>query len=142
MKLTTPEAFAHSNKVWKNKCFNSWIDLSSPSKVRVFLSLHMTHIRQWGIILQSTLVLGLWNFCDQLAISSTRLRGMTQWTPKRKHTIFHNSWDIGQFRSKWSKVSLFLLHMQHQSTTTNFRLLKLSTVKIFLNAAVQIKNWP
>ena len=38
MKVTTPEAFAHSNKVWRKKSFNSWIDLSSPSKVHVFLS--------------------------------------------------------------------------------------------------------
>ena len=32
MKLTTFEVFAHSNKVWMKKSFNSWIDLSSPSK--------------------------------------------------------------------------------------------------------------
>ena len=53
MKVTEPEAFAHSNKVWRKKIFNSWINLSSPSKVCVFLSLYMTYIRQWGIILQS-----------------------------------------------------------------------------------------
>ena len=38
------------------------------------------------------------------------------------------------------QVSPFLLHMQHQSTTTSFHLLKLSRVKIFLNASVQIKK--
>ena len=71
IKVTKSKAFAHSNKVWRKKSFNSWIHLSSPSKVRVFLSLHMTHIRKWGIILHSNLVLSLQLLPDQLAIRST-----------------------------------------------------------------------
>ena len=52
--------------------------------------------------------------------------------------MFHNSsyW----CRSKWSVVSPFLLHMQHQSTTATFHLLKLSMVKIFPKATIQIKK--
>ena len=64
------------------------------SKVRVFISLQMTHIRQWGIILQSTLDLSLLNLFDQLAKSSTTLHNMTQWTQNSEHTIFQGSWDI------------------------------------------------
>ena len=47
-----------------------------------------------------------------------------------------------QCRSKWSRVSPFLLHIQHQSTTTTttFRLLKLSMAKIVPKAAIQIKK--
>ena len=44
-----------------------------------------------------------------------------------------------QCRSKWSRVSPFLLHIQHQSTTTTFCLLKLSMAKILPKTAVQIK---
>ena len=79
IKVKTPVAFAQSNKVWKKRSFNSWIDLSFLSKIHVFLSLQMTHIRQWGIILQSTLDLSLLNVFDQHAKSSTTLRGMTLW---------------------------------------------------------------
>ena len=79
MKVMKPKAFAHSNEVWRKKSFNSWIHLSSPSKVRVFLSLHMTHISKRGIILQSNLVLSLQLRPNQLAIRSTTPHGMTQW---------------------------------------------------------------
>ena len=71
MKVMKPKAFTHSNEVWRKKSFNSWIHLSSPSKVHVFLSLHMTHIRKWGIILQSNLVSSLQLLPNQLAIRST-----------------------------------------------------------------------
>ena len=110
MKVTTPKAFDYSNKVWKKNCYNSWIDLSSPSKVGVFLSLHMARIRQWAIMLQSTLVLSLLKLWGQLAISFTTLHGKTQWTPKREHTIFHNSWATRQCRSKWSSLPIPLTH--------------------------------
>ena len=114
MKEKTPEAFAQSRKVKKKKkvkakSFNSWIDLSIPSKVCAFRSLQMSHIRQWRIILQSTLIQSLLNLPDQFATSSTTLRSITQWTPNSVHTIFHNSWATWQCRSKCSTVSPFLL---------------------------------
>ena len=89
-----------------------------------------------------TLDLNLLNLFNQLVESSTTLRSMTQWTPNSEHTVFHNSWDTGQCRSKWSVITPFLLHIQHQSTTTTFRLLKLSMAKILPKAAVQIKKLP
>ena len=106
------------------------------SKVRVFISLQMTHIRHWGIIPQSTLDLSLLSLFDQLAKSSTTLHDMTQWTQNSEQAIFQGSWDTGQCRCKWSVISPFLLHIQDQSTTTTFRLLKLSMVEIFPKAAV------
>ena len=128
VKVGTPEAVAQSNKVWKNNSFKWWIDLSFPSKVCVFLSPHIPHIRQYGIILQITVVLCLLN---------------TTWhdpmRPNNEHTIFHNSWAIGPCMSKWSIVSPFCLRIQRQSTTTTCRLRKLSTVKIYPNTAVQMK---
>ena len=90
MKVTKLEPFAHSNKVWRKKSFNSWIHLSPPSKVRVFLSLHMTHIRKWGIILQSNLVLSLQLLPDQLAIRSTTPHGMTQWYHDKLPIVLNN----------------------------------------------------
>ena len=113
MKEKTPEALPNHAKSEKIKVkaisFNSWIDLSIPSKVRAFLSLQMTHIRQWGIILQSNLILSYLNLLDQLAISSKTLHSITQWTPNSVHTIVHNSWATWQCRSKCSTVSPFLL---------------------------------
>ena len=90
MKVTKTKAFAHSNEVWRKKSFNSWIHLSSPSKVRVFLSLHMTHIKKWGIILQSNLVLSLQLLPDQLAIRSTTPHGMTQWYHDKLLIVLNN----------------------------------------------------
>ena len=43
IKVKTPVAFAQSNKVWKKRSFNSWIDLSFPSKLRTFLPPNDSH---------------------------------------------------------------------------------------------------
>ena len=141
IKVETPEAFAHSNWVWKKEIFKLLIDLPFPSKV-AFLSLQMPHTRQWWIILQITELLFLLKLSDQLARSSTSTTpcSMTQCTSNREHTIFHSTRAIGQCRSKWSITSPFHLRIQHQSTTTTCCLLKLSTVKFSPNDAVQMKK--
>ena len=111
---------------------------SSPSKVRLFLSLYMTHIRQRGIMLQS-------NYESIKLAWPTRYKfHNTMWhdpmNPRKGSHHFPWLLSYWQWRRKWSLVHLFLLHMQYQSITTIFCLLKLSTVKIFPNIAVQIKK--
>ena len=111
---------------------------SSPSKVRLFLSLYMTHIRQRGIMLQS-------NYESIKLAWPTRYKfHNTMWhdpmNPRKGSHHFPWLLSYWQWRRKWSLVHRFLLHMQYQSITTIFCLLKLSTVKIFPNIAVQIKK--
>ena len=138
--METPEAVVHPSKVWKQASFRSWVELSVPSKIRAFLSRQMPHIKQWGIMFQTTPFLCLLNLTGQLDKSSITPLSITKCTPKRVNTMHHNSLATGQHKSKWLVVSPALLHIQHQLITRSQRFCKLSFVKIRPNAAVQMKK--
>ena len=77
LKLKTPKAFVYSSKVWRKDSCKSWVDLSFSSKVRAFLSRHIPHMRQRGIILQINTNLRLISLLNQLARISTTPLGIT-----------------------------------------------------------------
>lgn len=101
------------SRVWRNSCFKSWIDLSSPSKVQAFLSLQIPHMRQREIMAQIAVALCLLNLCDQLAKRSTTPLGITHCTTNKENTKFHNSLAIRQCISKRSMVSPYLIIIIH-----------------------------
>ena len=66
----------------------------------------------------------------QLVKSSTTTFGITQGTPNHENTMVQSFLATMQWKSRWSVVSPSLLHMQHQSSTTNLCFWRLSVVRI------------
>ena len=89
------KAVSQSNKVQKKKNLRSGIKCSVSSKLLLFLSLQMHHIRQFGIIVQ------MWPFrwrpnwpCQQTRSSTTDF-GITQKFPKRAKNHGPQIWNDG-----------------------------------------------
>ena len=104
-----PKTVIQSKSLWK-KSFRSHPVLSVSSKLRLFLSCQIDHIKQWGT---AFLVKLLWwspNFPCQQANSSTTVFGIIEWTPNKANTKVHNSTAIQQWRERWSTDSPLLLH--------------------------------
>ena len=126
-----PEPITQSNNVWKNSNLSSWTWRSASSKIRAFLSCQRHPITQCGSIFQT------WpeSFSPKDPIqqenrSITEL-GITHCTPKRPSTIYHISIATGQWRNKWSTLSPFLLHIQHQLWIIKPRFQRFSMVRAF-----------
>ena len=139
-KENWPKASIHSYKNLKNNNFISGMVLSHPSKLQAFLSRQRHHIKQWGTALQISIFRCRPNCPCQQVNNSRMLFSITHRTPNKSKTIVHDSQATEQWRSKWSRVSPLQLHIQHQSFKARFHFLKLSIVKIFLNATVQEKK--
>ena len=104
-----PKTVIQSKSLWK-KSFRSHPVLSVSSKLRLFLSCQIDHIKQWGT---AFLVKLLWwspNFPSQQANSSTTVFGIIEWTPNKANTKVYNSTAIQQWRERWSTDSPLLLH--------------------------------
>lgn len=104
-----PKTVIQSKCLWK-KSFRSHPVLSVSSKLRLFLSCQIDHIKQWGT---TFLVKLLWwspNFPCQQANSSTTVFGIIEWTPNKVNTKVHNSTAIRQWSRRWSTDSPLLLH--------------------------------
>ena len=129
-----------SNKVRKKHIFKAKTFCSQSSKVLAFLSLQIHHTIQWGIAFQISIC--QWRpslHCQQSNKSTTRF-GITQCMPNKVKTVSHISLATVQWRNRWSMDSPSTLHIQHQLTRIMFCLRKLSAVKIFPSATVQIKK--
>ena len=139
-KERKPNTVTQSRRVLRKKSLRSETDLSKSSKCRLFLSLQMQHIKQWGTAIQMAEFRCLPNFPCQQANSSTTIFSITQWMPNRVNTIDHKSKTIEQWMRRWSTDSPFLLHIQHQSKIKICCFLRLSIVKIFPKVAVHTKK--
>ena len=100
----------------------------------------MHHIKQWGTIIQITPFLFCPNLPFQQANSSTTVFSITQWMPNKVNPIHHKSKARGQWISRWSTDSPFLLHIQHQSKIKIVHFRRLSMVKIFPKATIHTKK--
>ena len=65
---------------------------------------------------------------------------MTQWIPNIWNTSPERAWAKSQWIKRWSTVSPFLQHIQHQFANGKPLLVRLSNVRILPKAAVNIKN--
>jgi hypothetical protein len=124
-----------NKKTWRR----SSIDLEESSKHLRFRSLQIHHIIQRGTIFQTTALLDR-PLDHQLVKSSLTKPGITQQRPNRSKKAFHKALATPQWRRRWSTDSPSDSQSQHLFTTTKPLLLRLSTVRIFPNAAVQAKN--
>ena len=139
-KERKPNTVTQSRRVLRKKSLRSETDLSKSSKCRLFLSLQMHHIKQWGTAIQIAEFRCLPNFPCQQANSSTTVFSITQWMPNKVNTIDHKSKAKEQWMKRWSTNSPFLLHIQHQSKIKIYHFLRLSIVKIFPKIAVHTKK--
>ena len=121
-------------------CSLIWInDFSKSSKMWRFLSCHNVHIKQSETRFQ-TPEKCLPNQLCQPKSKSITLAGITQWIPKVWKTKNHKAEAISQCRRRWSPISQWLLHIQHQPAKTCPLLIKLSQVRILPLAAVHTKK--
>ena len=81
----------HSSKVWKRRDLRSKINRSFPSKHLQFRSCQIHHRTQWGTALDKSMLRCPPNEPCPLENKSVTLCGITQWRPKRVHTIDYNS---------------------------------------------------
>ena len=86
--------------------------------------------RQWGIMRQFSALQNQLDLPFQLVKSSTTTFGITQGTPTHENTMVQSFLATMPWKSRWLVVSPSLLHMQHQSSTTNLRFWRLSVVRI------------
>ena len=83
----------HSNNDLKNKDFSATTKTSTPLKIRLFISLHMVHVKHKGAKSQAKEVLYLPNQILSVKSSSITLFNITQWTPNIENTsqqLSHN----------------------------------------------------
>ena len=106
-KERKPNTITQSRRVLRKKSLRSKIDLSKSSKCRLFLSLQMHHIKQWGTTIQIAKFRCLPNFPFQQANSSTTIFSITQWMPNR----VNNGWGDGQL------IPHFFYPIQNQNNT-------------------------
>ena len=97
-------------------------------------------MRQWGKTLQISACLRCPKAPGQHVIKSWTVLGITHGAPNRSKIVSHNCFAIEQCRKRWSEDSPAALHIQHQSTNTTRRFLKLSLVRILPKTAVQTKK--
>ena len=112
------------------------------SKIRLFCSLHNSHIKHNGTEFQLSdkCFPSLKQFLHPNK-RSTNLLGNTYWIPKPPNTTFHKAYAASKW-IKYSTVSPLHWHMQHQPTKEKPCLTRLSQVRIFHQASVQMKNEP
>ena len=99
------------------------------SKVRLFLSLQIVHMRQEGIKFQTPEDL----FPNQFHQPNNKfgtLSGSTQSIPTNWKTKFQSCRANQQCKRRWSTVSSAFLHIQHQPANTKPFFFKLSQVRI------------
>ena len=100
-----------SNKVRKKRSLRLGIERSMSSKHLLFLSFQIHHIKQRGTTFQISPLRWRPKRPCQQAKSPTTNKGMTQLTPNKPKTISHNSEATGQWRKRWSTLSLLHLHI-------------------------------
>ena len=101
----------HSRRVKKKKDLNSRMDRSRPSKLLAFCSRQIHHNKQWGSILQITILRWHLKLQDQQSNKSTTLCSIPQQIPNKQNTILYISKAKGQWRRRWSTDSPHLLHI-------------------------------
>ena len=95
-----------------------------------FYSCHKHQNKQCGTKLHKSIFRCLLNLPCQETNSSPTLYAINQWIPNKQNTIELNSYDIGQWRRRWSIDSPHLLYIKHQSSTAICLFQRLSVVKI------------
>ena len=94
------KAVIYSNKYKMKMRFNSMIECSSPSEVRLFCSLHIVHIIHCGIEPQKEAALCCPTpLCQQASNSTTRL-GITQ--------------DIPKYQTSWAQMTTGCRHKNNE----------------------------
>ena len=84
-----------SRNVQKKKDLISSLEHSHPSKLLVFFSRQIHHIKQWGTSLQKSMLRCCPNLPYQDSNNSITLWGITQWIPNKQNTNDHNSQAMG-----------------------------------------------
>lgn len=128
----------NDTKLWKNKSLRSATIFSLSSKNLSFLSPHLHHKKQHGIILNNASLWEQLNLPFQHAKSSITLWVMTQ--SKLKQTRYSIPESASHHKGKEMNINSSLLHVQNKSITMIFLCLKLSILRIFWKVAVQINK--
>ena len=130
----------HSRRVKKKKDLNSRMDHSHPSKLLVFRSRQIHHIKQCGTILHIAILWCRLQLHDQQSNKSTTLCCITQQIPNKQKTILHISYAIGQWRRRWSTDSPYLLYYNTTQEQTKCLFWRLFVVRILPKVAAQEKK--
>ena len=99
-----------SNEVLKKNNLRTSIEFSVSSKLLLFISLQMNHIKQGGMIIQIWLFRWRTHRPYKQAKSSKTDFGITQWSPNKPNIMDHKSKAIEQCSKRWSTDSP--LHLQ------------------------------
>ena len=124
-----PQALDQSYKVVKISSISLAIGVSWLSKVRLFLSLQIVHIRQEGIKFQTSEDLFPNQFHHPNSNSRTQ-EGITHSIPTNWKTKLYNCLAAPQCNKRWSTDSSAFLHIQHQPAKTKPLCFKLSQVRM------------
>lgn len=122
----------HSNNDLKNKDFSATTKTSTPLKIRLFISLHMVHVKHKGAKSQAKEVLYLPNQILYVKSSSITLFDITY---KKKNTLRHHPMNPKHRKYKSTTLSQLCSAIKIYPI-----LIRLSPIRTFPHVAVHTKN--